>query len=64
MKALTAYVGADLEAWAEWDAVSLIATARERLPLLIDQGEADEFLAPQLRPELLEQACRAAGHPA
>lgn len=48
--------------WAQWDAVALIASARERLPLLVDQGEADEFL-PQLRPELLRAACDAAGHP-
>jgi S-formylglutathione hydrolase len=33
------------------------------LPLLVDQGEADEFLATQLRPELLREACDAAGHP-
>jgi S-formylglutathione hydrolase len=31
--------------------------------LLIDQGDADEFLASQLRPELLAAACEAAGHP-
>ncbi|HJU40075.1 MAG TPA: alpha/beta hydrolase-fold protein, partial [Tahibacter sp.] len=35
----------------------------EKLPILIDQGEADEFLATQLRPDLLETACAAAGHP-
>jgi S-formylglutathione hydrolase len=40
-----------------------VATARERLPLLVDQGEADEFLATQLHPELLREACAAAGHP-
>jgi len=33
------------------------------LPLLVDQGDADEFLTAQLRPHLLEAACRAAGHP-
>jgi S-formylglutathione hydrolase len=43
--------------------VSLIAAASERLPLLVDQGGADEFLATQLRPELLQVACEAAGHP-
>ena len=43
--------------------MSLIATASERLPLLVDQGEADEFLATQLKPELLQAACDAAGHP-
>lgn len=62
-KAFTAYLGEDREAWKAWDAVELIASAQERLPLLVDQGEADEFLAKQLRPELLQQACDAAGHP-
>jgi S-formylglutathione hydrolase len=62
-KAFTAYLGEDRAAWREWDACALIAHATERLPLLIDQGEADEFLATQLRPELLEQACDAADHP-
>ena len=41
----------------------MIAEAGERLPLLVDQGDADEFLATQLRPELLRAACDAAGHP-
>jgi S-formylglutathione hydrolase len=62
-KAFTAYLGADVSAWKEWDAVELVATASERLPLLVDQGETDEFLRKQLRPELLEAACAAAGHP-
>ena len=62
-KAFTAYLGADTSAWKEWDAVELVATATERLPILVDQGETDEFLRKQLRPELLEAACTAAGHP-
>ena len=65
-KALGAYLGPDPAAWAEWDAVALIkalSAGAERLPLLVDQGEADEFLAGQLRPELLAAACEQAGHP-
>ena len=62
-KAFAAYLGADRDAWRAWDACALIAGAAERLPLLVDQGEADEFLATQLRPELLEKACDASGHP-
>ena len=31
--------------WKAWDATELVAGARERLPLLVDQGDADEFLA-------------------
>jgi S-formylglutathione hydrolase len=61
-KAYTAYLGEDRAAWKEWDAVELIANARERLPLLVDQGDSDEFLSKQLRPELLQQACEVAGH--
>jgi S-formylglutathione hydrolase len=62
-KAFSAYLGDDRSAWKAWDASALIATAEQRLPLLIDQGDADEFLAEQLKPELLRQACEQAGHP-
>ena len=62
-KAFAAYLGDDRAAWAEHDAVELIAGAKERLPLLVDQGGADEFLAGQLKPELLRAACERAGHP-
>ena len=62
-KAFSRYLGDDRQSWREWDACALIGTAGERLPLLIDQGEADPFLAEQLRPEALAQACAATGHP-
>lgn len=61
-KAFTGYLGDDREAWKAWDTCELIATATERLPLLVDQGEADNFLEEQLKPEALEQACEKAGH--
>lgn len=62
-KAFTAYLGEDRKAWQEWDAAALVAVAPERLPILIDQGDADEFLVAQLKPELLQAACDSAGHP-
>ncbi len=62
-KAFAAYLGEDRDAWTQYDASALVASAGERLPLLIDQGEADEFLDGQLRPQLLQAACDAAGHP-
>ena len=63
-KAMQAYLGSDRENWKAWDAVELIKLARqERLPLLVDQGDADEFLATQLHPERLQAACKAVGHP-
>lgn len=62
-KAFAAYLGEDREAWKQYDACALVAGAKERLPLLVDQGGADEFLDTQLRPQLLQAACEAAGHP-
>ena len=62
-KAFAAYLGPDRDAWKQYDATELIKTASEKLPLLIDQGQADEFLDGQLKPWLLKDAADAAGHP-
>ena len=63
-KAFAAYLGLDRQDWRAWDAVELVAAERqERLPLLVDQGDADEFLATQLQSKLLAAACKTAGHP-
>ena len=60
-KALTGYLGADRAAWRLHDAVALIEDGARIKDLLIDQGEADPFLTAQLRPELLQAACKKAG---
>lgn len=62
-KAFGGYLGEDRIKWAEWDASLLIMQARERLPLLVDQGDRDNFLAEQLRPETLQAAAASAGYP-
>ena len=63
-KALGGYLGDDRTAWAAYDATELLRTRGwSGPPILVDQGEADPFLATQLRPELLEQACAAANVP-
>lgn len=62
-KAFSNYLGEDREAWKAWDTCELIANAKEKLTLLIDQGDTDNFLEGQLRPELIEQACKQASHP-
>lgn len=62
-KALGAYLGPDRDAWRAHDA-SLLIEAGKAAPfddILIDQGTGDQFLAEQLKPELLEAAARAAG---
>ncbi|GLV22959.1 S-formylglutathione hydrolase [Sphingobium sp. TomMM35A] len=60
-KALGGYLGDDRAAWRKHDAVALIEDGACVPDLLVDQGTADQFLEQQLRPELLEAACDAAG---
>ena len=60
-KALGGYLGDDRAAWRKHDAVALIEDGARVPALLVDQGDADQFLAEQLRPELLRSACDAAG---
>lgn len=55
-KAFSAYLGEDREAWRQYDASLLMAEATHRLPVLIDQGLADNFYPQQLQPEVLETA--------
>ncbi|WP_339866350.1 S-formylglutathione hydrolase [Pseudohongiella nitratireducens] len=47
-KAFTAYLGTDKDVWSEYDSVELIKENGWHLPLLVDQGEDDEFLKEQL----------------
>jgi S-formylglutathione hydrolase len=62
-KALPAYLGDDPAAWAAHDACALIAGGARLPDLLVDQGDADNFLSVQLQPERLEAACALAGIP-
>jgi S-formylglutathione hydrolase len=62
-KALGRYLGPDRAAWQTYDTVALVENAPERLPLLVDQGLADPFLARELQPERLEAVCARVGHP-
>ena len=60
-KALGGYLGDDRNAWRKHDAVALIEDGARIADLLVDQGDADNFLEEQLKPQLLAQACEAAG---
>ena len=61
-KAFTKYLGADKEAWKEYDSTELVLTANYKRPILIDQGAADKYLD-QLQPHLFEEACKAVNQP-
>lgn len=62
-KAFAAYLGDEGSAWDEHDACELVRRQPSDQMILIDQGEADQFLDEQLRPDLFEAACREAGQP-
>ncbi|SPB14962.1 S-formylglutathione hydrolase [Caballeronia novacaledonica] len=65
VKAFSGYLGDDRSAWAQYDASELIlgdAAGRFEGGILIDQGLADQFLAEQLHPEVLERNAQKAGH--
>ncbi|TLM74432.1 S-formylglutathione hydrolase [Microbulbifer harenosus] len=62
-KAFAAYLGENRAAWEEHDATVLLSRATEQLPMLISQGEEDQFLEQQLKPNALEAAAKAAGYP-
>lgn len=62
-KALGNYLGPDRASWREYDTTVLVASADAPLPVLVDQGTADNFLEEQLKTPLLEQACRDADYP-
>jgi len=59
-KALSGYLGNDQKAWAEYDATALIEAGRRTAKILIDQGEADEFLETELMPQTFAAACTRA----
>ncbi|HEX8263537.1 MAG TPA: S-formylglutathione hydrolase [Allosphingosinicella sp.] len=62
-KGLGGYLGPDRSQWRAHDAVALIEDGARLPELLVDQGTVDSFLERELRPELLEAACRDAGIP-
>lgn len=59
-KAFNAYLGDENACWAEWDSTELLLASRseDAIPMLIDQGDNDQFLADQLQPAVFAEAAR------
>ena len=55
-KAFTEYLGSDFSTWKDYDTCELLKLQKASLPILVDQGDADQFLEEQLKPESLVQA--------
>ncbi len=61
--ALPAYFGDDSAQYDAIDPCQLIQSAEQHVPILIDQGTADEFLHNNLQTERFQRAAEAAGYP-
>ena len=55
-KAFSAYLGDDRSQWAQYDSLKLLSQSKRKLPILIDQGSADNFYPEQLQPERFVQS--------
>lgn len=62
-KALKHYLGENRANWRRHDACLAIADGARVAELLVDIGKEDPFIEKELKPELLEAACAAAGIP-
>jgi S-formylglutathione hydrolase len=62
-KAFGAYLGDDQHSWEDYDASLLLTKLGSQLPILVSQGDADQFMATQLFPEQLRQAADTSGTP-
>ena len=56
-KALAGYLGSDRTAWSAYDTCALIESGARLPDILVDQGEADNFLKEQLKTHLLQEVC-------
>lgn len=62
-KAFRAYLGDNQNDWVKNDASELMKTASHQVPVLVDQGKADNFLEEQLKPTSLIQAAKESCYP-
>ncbi|WP_053980098.1 S-formylglutathione hydrolase [Marinagarivorans algicola] len=62
-KAFSHYLGDDQTLWQQYDSYHLMLQARDTVPALVDQGDADNFLSEQLKPDALVQAAAKTAYP-
>ena len=63
-KALGGYLGENQQDWLEYDSSELMKNFTGKpIPALVDQGDADNFLQEQLKPQALQAAAKASAYP-
>tara|TARA_B100000700_G_C14946372_1_gene809384 strand:+ start:405 stop:1157 length:753 start_codon:yes stop_codon:yes gene_type:complete len=62
-KAFTEYLGKSKTKWKDYDASELMRNSKDVIPVKVDQGESDDFLVEQLKPEALMAASKHSNYP-
>lgn len=62
-KAFTAYLGSDEQEWQQYDSCFLLEQDEKKIPMLVSQGDADQFLTEQLKPETLQAVANKKNYP-
>lgn len=62
-KAFGRFLGNNQALWQQYDTCGLVAEGKNKMPLLVEQGGADNFLTEQLQPEKLQKVCERNHHP-
>lgn len=60
---IAAYFAGDESVYQAADPCELIKAAEINVPILVDQGSADDFLEPHLKTHLLQEAAESSGYP-
>jgi S-formylglutathione hydrolase len=63
IKAFSEYLGKDRNKWADYDASELIKKSSVRTPILIEQGQEDEYIHDQLFTDEFELTVKTLGYP-
>ncbi len=62
-QAFAKYLGSDEQSWLTYDSCHLLTQCNTPFPILVDQGDADNFLPEQLQPAQLVEAARSRDWP-
>lgn len=60
-KAFQTYLGNNQQQWLQYDSCSLLSQSNNQLPILISQGNADEFYPQELQPEKFVKQAKQLG---
>ncbi|MCC5894106.1 MAG: S-formylglutathione hydrolase [Alkalibacterium sp.] len=64
IKAFTNYLGENKDSWAQWDTLELMKQySGKKTPILIDQGDADQFYSKELEPAKFVEAAEERQYP-